>query len=246
MASKESDIPRRENTWLNLGFNILIPSLLLIKGKKIFEMMFAELPANIDVIIFVLALAFPIVYGVYDLIKRRKWNIFSIVGVLSVALTAGIGLMRISREWIIIKEGIVPLILGAVVLATAYWGKPLAKIIFMNESLVNLPKIDAALDERGTRADFDSALRRATYWLAASFLLSSILNFALASYIFKSEAGTEAFNEEVGRMTALSFPVILLPTMIILIIAMVRLFSEMTKCTGLSIEEYMIQQDNKK
>ena len=133
MASKESDIPRRENTWLNLGFNILIPSLLLIKGKKIFEMMFAELPANIDVIIFVLALAFPIVYGVYDLIKRRKWNIFSIVGILSVALTAGIGLMRISREWIIIKEGIVPLILGAVVLATACWGKPLAKIIFMTK-----------------------------------------------------------------------------------------------------------------
>ena len=139
MASKESDIPRRENTWLNLGFNILIPSLLLIKGKKIFEMMFAELPANIDVIIFVLALAFPIVYGVYDLIKRRKWNIFSIVGILSVALTAGIGLMRISREWIIIKEGIVPLILGAVVLATAYWGKPLAKIIFMiYHSIVNI------------------------------------------------------------------------------------------------------------
>ena len=81
--------------------------------------------------------------------------------------------------------------------------------------------------------------------MAASFLLSSVLNFALAAYIFKSPTGTEAFNEEVGQMTALSFPVIVLPTMVVLFFAMYRLFSAMGECTGLSIEDAMLKRDKK-
>lgn len=98
---------------------------------------------------------------------------------------------------------------------------------------------------RGTREKFDAALRRATLWVAGSFLLSSVLNFALASYIFRSEAGTEAFNAEVGRMTALSFPVIALPTMAVLFYAMYRLFGAMGECTGLSLEEAMLKREKK-
>ena len=79
---------KKENVWLNLGFNIVAPSLILVKGKKIFE---SILPVsdNLDVIVFVSALAFPLVYGVYDLLRRRKWNIFSVIGLLSVVLTGG-------------------------------------------------------------------------------------------------------------------------------------------------------------
>ena len=29
---------RRENPWLNIGFNIVVPSLLLIKGRRLFEL----------------------------------------------------------------------------------------------------------------------------------------------------------------------------------------------------------------
>ena len=201
---------KKENIWLNLGFNILVPTLLLIKGRKIWER-FAEVPDGADFWIFVVALAFPLAYGIYDLASRRKWNLFSIIGVLSVALTGGIGLMKFSREWMIVKEGAVPLMLGAAVLVTAATKKPLAKIIMMNESV-----------------------------------LSSVLNFALASYIFKSETGTAEFNAEVGRMTALSFPVIVLPTMVILMFAMFRLFGAITRLTGLSLDEAMAQNKKEK
>ena len=236
---------KKENVWLNLGFNIVAPSLILVKGKKIFE---SILPVsdNLDVIVFVSALAFPLVYGVYDLLRRRKWNIFSVIGLLSVVLTGGIGLMKLSRECMILKETIVPLVLGGAVLATALTKKPLAKMIMLNEDIVDVKKIDDALDARGTRADYDSALKTATYWVSASFLLSAILNFALASYIFKSEVGTEAFNEEVGTMTALSFPVIAVPTTIMFIFAMYKFFGALSKNTGLSLEEIMTQKSDKK
>lgn len=235
---------KKENVWLNLGFNIIAPSLILVKGKKIFE---SILPAtdNIDVIVFVVALAFPLIYGVYDLLQRRKWNVISIVGLLSVVLTGGIGLLKLSRECMILKETIVPLVLGGAVLVTALTKKPLAKMIMLNEDIIDVKKIDNALDERGTRAQYDSALKTATYWVAASFLLSAVLNFALASYIFKSEVGTEAFNEEVGTMTALSFPVIALPTTIMFIFAMVKFFGALSKNTGLSLEEIMTSKDKK-
>ncbi|MBQ2722618.1 MAG: MFS transporter [Opitutales bacterium] len=236
---------KKENVWLNLGFNIVAPSLILVKGKKIFE---SILPVsdNLDVIVFVSALAFPLVYGVYDLLRRRKWNIFSVIGLLSVVLTGGIGLMKLSRECMILKETIVPLVLGGAVLATALTKKPLAKMIMLNEDIVDVKKIDDALDARGTRAEYDSALKTATYWVSASFLLSAILNFALASYIFKSEVGTEAFNEEVGTMTALSFPVIAVPTTIMFIFAMYKFFGALSKNTGLSLEEIMTQKTDKK
>ncbi|MBP3357582.1 MAG: MFS transporter [Opitutales bacterium] len=236
---------KKENVWLNLGFNIVAPSLILVKGKKIFE---SILPVsdNLDVIVFVSALAFPLVYGVYDLLRRRKWNIFSVIGLLSVVLTGGIGLMKLSRECMILKETIVPLVLGGAVLATALTKKPLAKMIMLNEDIVDVKKIDDALDARGTRAEYDSALKTATYWVSASFLLSAILNFALASYIFKSEVGTEAFNEEVGTMTALSFPVIAVPTTIMFIFAMYKFFGALSKNTGLSLEEIMTQKSDKK
>ncbi len=228
---------KKENTWLNLGFNIIIPSILLIKGRSLAERLSLADCANIDIYIFILAIFFPIAYGVYDLYSRRKWNIFSIIGLISVLLTGGFGVMNLSRGWIIVKEGAVPLVLGVVVLITAYTKRPLAKMIIMSDSVFDVEKIESALRERGTEALFEASMKSITYIVASSFLLSSILNFALASYIFKSPAGTPEFNEQLGTMTALSFPVITIPTMIVFIFAMVKFFKSLDKLTGLSLDD---------
>ena len=51
---------KRENVWLNLGFNIVVPSALLIKGKALVEWCGFELqPSDAAVAIFCLALLFP-------------------------------------------------------------------------------------------------------------------------------------------------------------------------------------------
>ncbi len=237
---------KTENIWLNLGFNIIVPSVLLIKGKKIFEMCNIPLSGtDADMWIFIIALAFPIIYGIFDLVSRRKFNFISVLGIVSVALTGGIGLLKLSRELMIVKEGAVPLMIGVAVLITAFTKKPLAKVLLMNEAVMNLEKINAALDEHHAQEKFNTALKSATILVAFSFLLSSILNVILACIIFKSETGTEAFNEEVGRMTALSFPVIVLPSMIIMIWAMFKILKAIRECTGLTIEDIVAEKPKK-
>ncbi len=228
-----------ENIWLNLGFNIAAPTLLLIKGKSLLSWLGFDFSdsAFATSAIFVAALLFPLVYGIWDLVSRRKWNVFSILGIASVLLTGGIGLMKLSREWMIVKETAVPLVLGVAVLATLKTKKPLVKLLVMNENVLDIQRIEEALARRGETENFGEYLRRATYLVAASFLLSAVLNCILACIIFKSPAGTDAFNEEVGRMTALSWPVIVLPTTVIMIFAIMQIFKAVKNCAGLEIEE---------
>jgi hypothetical protein len=70
-----------------------------------------------------------------------------------------------------------------------------------------------------------------------SFFFSATLNFILAKIIVQSPSGTTAFNQEIGRMTALSFPVIALPSTIILMIILFNIFNKVKKITGLTLEE---------
>ena len=84
-------------------------------------------------------------------------------------------------------------------------------------------------------------LKNATYILASSFLLSAVLNYALAKYIVTSPAGTPAFNDELGTMNLLSYPVITLPCVVVMGFAMFYLFREIKKLTGLSIEDIIHQ-----
>ena len=76
-----------------------------------------------------------------------------------------------------------------------------------------------------------------TYLVALSFLVSTVLNYALARIIVVSAPGTTAFNEELGRMTALSYPVIVVPSMIIVFGTLFYLIRGILKETGLGMLE---------
>ena len=232
---------KTENFWLNLGCNIIAPSLLLIKGRSIADKIGLECQ-NIDLWIFLIAMAFPIFYGIFDFVSRRKWNLFSVIGFASVLLTGGVGLLSLSKNWIIVKEGAIPLLLGVAVLITAYTKRPLAKMIIMSDSVFDVEKIDNALQSRGTTLQFNLQMKAITYIVAGSFLLSSVLNFILAFLIIKSPSGTQEFNAEIGTMTALSYPVIVLPTMVIFIFAMFKFFKVLKSLTGLELEDVMLKK----
>jgi uncharacterized integral membrane protein len=60
--------------------------------------------------------------------------------------------------------------------------------------------------------------------------------------IITSQPGTVQFNEELGKMTALSFPMIAIPAMLVLVGALIYLFQGIKKLTGLKFEE--IIKDN--
>jgi len=75
--------------------------------------------------------------------------------------------------------------------------------------------------------------------LGGSFLFSSAMNYFLATWIVNSPAGTPAFNEELGRMNLLSYPVIVLPSMLIMIAVLYYLSRAINKLAGLKLAEAM-------
>ncbi|MFM9081211.1 MAG: VC0807 family protein [Opitutaceae bacterium] len=185
----------------------------------------------------VVALAFPFGYGVVDVIRRRKTNFFSIVGILSVLLTGGLNQLKADVFWFAVKEAAVPTLFGIAVVWSGRTKRPLVRELLWNEQVIDTARVDAVLTERNQHAAFERLLAQATNGLAVSFLLSAVLNYGLARYLLKSPPGTEAFNAELGRMNLLSWPVIVLPYMVVTMFVLWRLLNGFTQLTGLQLEE---------
>jgi hypothetical protein len=69
--------------------------------------------------------------------------------------------------------------------------------------------------------------------------LSGVLNYALARWIVVSPSGTDAFNAEVSKMMAWSWPVIVIPSMAIMMVTLGLLLGGIHKMTGLKLEEVL-------
>ena len=220
---------KKENLLINLIFNIAAPVLILSKLSTEEHLG--------PVLGLILALAFPLGYFIWDYIRRRETNLVSVIGFVSVLLTGGLGLLKVSNFWFAVKEAAVPTVIGTVLFFSLKSEKSLMKTLFFNEQVINVPKINAALDERGTRSDFDQLFYRCGVWISLSFLLSAVLNYFLARYLLQSPPGTPEFNAELARMNLLSWPVIVLPSMVITLFAFWKLFSGISKLSGLEMEE---------
>jgi len=63
----------------------------------------------------------------------------------------------------------------------------------------------------------------------------------------KSTSGTEAFNNELGRMTLLSYPVIAIPSMIMMLIIFWYIWRTISELTELKLEQVMVtpEEDEK-
>ena len=152
---------RKNNPLLDLLISIIIPSLILMKlsGEQWLGTTYALLTA----------LAFPLGYGLYELIIHKKYNIISILGIISVLLTGGIGIMELEPQWLAVKEAAIPLIIGLVVLGSMKTRYPLVKTLLYNPSIINIERVDAAMVKNGTRKEFELRLRKASYLLSGTF-----------------------------------------------------------------------------
>ncbi|MEN9810462.1 MAG: hypothetical protein RLZZ488_2029 [Pseudomonadota bacterium] len=228
--------PSKQNSSMlfNLALNVILPSVILTKLSD---------PSKLGpVMAFWLALAFPLGLGIWEFIRSRKFNFFSGFGLLNVALTGGLGFLSADGFWFAVKEAAIPLALGIVVLVSIKTKMPLVQTLLFNEAVINMPKIKEQLNQNGRHKEFESLVQRATLLLAASFFMSATLNFALARIILKSPAGTPEFNVELGKMTALSFPVIALPVLAFTLLIFFYVFTALKKITSLSGEDIFHSQ----
>ena len=222
---------RKPRPLIDLLVSIVIPSVILMK--------FSDENDLGAVGALVVALAFPIVWGLYELIRYRVTNYIALLGLVSVMLTGGIGLFQLDTQWLAIKEAAIPGIIGIVVLATSQMRKPLIKTLLYNPMILDTEKINQILQEKGFEQAFDRKLLNATYMLSGTFFFSSVMNYLMAKWIVSSPAGSPAFNEELGQLTLVSYPVIAIPSMIMMLAIFYFLWRSIHSLTGLPFESVL-------
>jgi len=219
---------------VDLLVSILIPSVILMKLSS---------PEHLGPSgALVIALAFPLGWGTFELFKYRKFNFIALLGLVSVLLTGGIGLLELAPKWLAVKEAAIPGIIGIAILISAYTPYPLIRTLLYNPRVMNIEKIEIKLHELGNRGIFDRRLQNATYLLSSTFLFSATMNYLLAIWIVTSPAGTTAFNEELGQMTLLSYPMIAIPSTVMMIAILFYLWRTIRLLTGFKLEEVINTQ----
>ncbi len=223
--------PKKENLLINLACNIAAPALILSKLSERFGAKTA----------LILALSFPLGYGLYDLIKRRNFNFIAALGFTSTLATGGLGLLKLAPFWFAVKEAVVPSLIGLTIIVSQWTKKPLVRTFLFSEQVIDVPRVEAALDERSQRPAFRRLLARSSWLLAFSFAISAVLNYGLARYLITAMPDTPEFNAQLGQMTLWSWPVIVVPSMAIMMFALWQLLKGLRVLSGLTVEEILRQ-----
>lgn len=233
MSKQEKPKSQNSHMLLELVICVILPTIILKKlsGEDSLGPVYA----------LIFGLSLPLIFGIYHLFKEKKFGFIPALGFISILLTSSIGLLELDPKYVAIKEAAIPLIIGIGTILSLKTRYPLVKTFIYNDKILQIEKVDDALEASNNQGHFEEALKTATYILAGSFLLSAILNYGLAKYIVTSPAGTAAFNDELGTMNLLSYPVITIPCMIVMIVAMVYLFKQIKRLTGLELEDIIHQ-----
>ncbi|MGR5093286.1 VC0807 family protein [Vibrio maritimus] len=220
---------KKSNPLFEILFNVFIPSFILMKfsGDEHLGTAMA----------LVVALLFPVVYGGMDLIRNKKFNFIAALGFISVLLTGGIGLLELDTRWLALKEALIPGLIGLAVLGSTFTRYPFMQKMILNDTVLNLELITERLQERGKTRAFDRCLMSSNYLFASTFAFSSAMNYFLATWIVTSPAGTAAFNEELGKLTLYSYPIIAIPSMLMMMGIFYYVWRQIRGMTSLETEQ---------
>lgn len=195
-----------------------------------------------------IALAFPLFFGLYSLIKEKKMNYISVLGLINILFSGILTILALGGIWFAVKEALFPLLIGGFVFASSFTQNPFFKILFLNPGAFNVSQIHEKLDTDDKKSIFEKLMKTSTQWLSASFLVSAILNFGLSLYIFTPLAESlsvtekqELLNQQLSQMTVTSLVVILVPMMIFVGSILYFAFKKTTKITGLTMDQLFIK-----
>jgi hypothetical protein len=221
--------PPRENVWLNLLCNAVAPGILLTQLSK--PERFGPKWALI------VALAIPVGYAIWDLVTRRHWNVISIIGFAGTLVTGALGLLNVDNFWFAVKEAAVPVVIGLAIPLSLRTSQPLVRALLYNDQVLDTGKIGGALKVKCAEAGFDGLLKWASWVLAASFLGSAIVNFFLTRYIVNAAPGSAERMAQIGKLHFWVWPVIVVPSMLVMMWTLIRLVKGIEELTGLKMDE---------
>lgn len=205
-----------------LIFNLALPAVILYALSDALGARWA----------LVLALSMPLGYGIRHYLLQRQINGLSLLGIISVLLTGGIGLLQLDPKYIAIKEAAVPAIIGLAFIVPL-GRQPLVHLLLYNSNLLDTVRIESAMARRGTALLLRPLLRRVSWILAGSLFMSAALNWALATFMLSADPGTVLYNQQLGKMLVYSYAVIALPCTAVCAGALWYMFRALHRLTGL-------------
>lgn len=251
-TEKEAPKPAQDHPLANILINVLIPVLALsylskdpvvqeLLGKDVKFWHIGPVKA------LMLALAFPIGYGIWFFAKTKKMNFFSGLGLFSVLLTGGLTLFLWNKDGTVkehaavlfgLKEASIPFVLG---LALA----ELLKTFLYSDSLFDVRKIENKVEQLGKREAYEKVILNATILFSMSFFISTLMNFGLALYFLHdldhaAANAREIYNERVAKITGWGFVVIGVPIMVFLFFTLRKLLTGLRQITGFKDEELLM------
>jgi hypothetical protein len=251
--------PPQEHPLANILINVIVPVVILSflskdpalqekLGKIAHPWHLGPLKAML------LALLLPLGYGAWHFLKTRKGNFFSALGLISVLLSGGLTLYLWNQNGTVkpnagllfgIKEALIPLVLGIAILTSHRSASPLIRVFLYNDSIFDIPKIEARIAEIAAQDAYNRLLFGATKLFAASFFLSSLMNLGLAQWLFRGFEATaidalENYNAIIAKITGWGFAVIGVPILVFLFFTLRRLLKGLRTLTGFKDEELML------
>ncbi|MEZ4240245.1 MAG: VC0807 family protein [Myxococcota bacterium] len=188
-------------TWIELACTVGAPTIVLIFGTRHLG----------PVLALIVALAFPLGFAVASLVREGKPSALSVLSLVSVLLTGGVGLLALDPRWFALKEALIPAAFGVVIIGSAQTRSSAVGVVL--DRLLDPERTAAALARSGGGRRYDEVTRNATRVLGLLTIASGVASFVLARWMVSAPAGTEAFNGQLGSYTFWSFVVVSLPVM---------------------------------
>jgi hypothetical protein len=225
-------MPSQPNALADLALTVVLPSLVLDQLSAPERLG----PAGALIV----SLLFPVGYAGWCWWKRSGWNLFSIIGFITVLLSGGLGLLKLDAFWFALKESAMPLALGAAFPLSHVFGKPLINALVMQPHVINLPAVGAALSTPEKNAAYQAALHRGSWGIGLATIGSAAGNFLLALHLLGGkEPGGEAFVKGIGTLNWASVLVIGLPLCAVMLAVFIWLIRRIQVITGLERDDLM-------
>lgn len=203
-----------DNPLWNLVLTVGLPVFILKEGGTYF-------PALSPLTILMIALAIPVMVGLWDYVKAKKKNYVSILGVVNTALTGGFAVWEVKGFWFAVKEGTLPLLLGIFVLCSLRFKRNFVSAFLLQPQIINMDLLQQRARELGRENQVRRITQIATFWFSISFFVSAFLNLLLGFMIFEpidihlpQLDRARILNDQIAQMTWLGYAVIAVPLMI--------------------------------
>ncbi|MBY0386377.1 hypothetical protein K2X05_14570, partial [bacterium] len=120
----------QENPLVNLLANVVLPVVVLNKLSTK-----APMPALL------LALAFPLGYGLWSYWQTKKINFISLLGLANTLFTGGFAILKLEGIWFVVKEAAFPFLIGCFVLISSFRAQPFLKMMLFETGALNSDEI---------------------------------------------------------------------------------------------------------